>query len=152
MSGLSDISAPVQPLRAGSGAVEIESPLPASPVGGRPRQDPRAARQVLPISDDGQPSGTAASPGRETGSGQADRPRRSGQAAGPALAVGGALRPPLSSAGFAAQLLGQDDDVGPEGRGSVSELEHHRVSNAYRRSGGEPPLFPESAAVFSLAV
>ena len=155
MSGLSETSLLIQPLRASGasgGTIVIESPIPAPSSQRRTRQDARAVRQVAPERGEREAPRPTASHGRSTGSGRAEAAHSSGEAAASALVPSGTLRPPQSSAAFAAQLLGQDSGASAEGQATASSLERLRVSDAYRRSGGEPPLFPEAAAVFSLAV
>ena len=155
MTGLSESSLQFEQARApGTGAVLVESPIPRGAPGTAGRQEERLARRVAPIGEDREQFRSGVSGSRDT---EARRDRdaasvarhRTGQGtAGSSFPLTGG-RPIGGAAHFAAQLLSQSDETGPSGR---SEVELLRASEAYRRSGAEPPLYPDTAAVFSLAV
>ena len=146
--GVSDIATltlPVQTHGQASGAVVIEAPLPV----GRDRQAEKALRRAVPpVPGVGDRPSARATVEQDRGLGsaavlaeEAAESRRRG------TAIAGGLRPATNSSLFAAQVLAQESE--PE-----AQLEPHRLRghDASRRSGGEPALFPEEAAIFSFAV
>ena len=154
MSGLSATNLLVQPLRTpGGGAGVVESPIPASTVSDvRSRQEVKAIRRVAAVSGHREQPRPAAPQGREVDADGAESQRSRSKSSASQPAALGALRPPQGAAAFAAQVLGQDQDPDRDLAIDAGAYERLRASDAYRRSGGEPPLFPEAAAVFSLAV
>lgn len=121
--------------------------VPRAPT--RPDLLPRPPASETAAQRQGRPTSLQARPAEQEadGSGAGKQPPRTPPAGGRPQA------PPLAaSAGFLAQVLAQ----APDGR-SESALQRHRDgpglgSSAYRRAGGEPPLYPEAATLFRLSV
>ncbi len=104
------------------------------------RQGRPARSQAQPVQQETDGSGAGKPPARPP---LAPTSNRQQQAPRPA---------PASSAGYLAQMLAQAPDGKSEG-----PLRHHRDgpglgSAAYRRAGGEPPVYPEAAKLVRLTV
>jgi hypothetical protein len=140
-SGLILVSGPSSPSRA----VQPTAAVPHVPV-----QEVQAARKLAPFGQ--APDRFQAHTKRhEPDSPGTDAvPKADRRAAGPHLEAAIATRPSGASAGFMTQVLGQA--LG----GEVSAgLPGHRDgaalgSDAYRRAGGEPALYPTGATLFRL--
>lgn len=150
MSGLVDSSS-LAPLARYPGAIVIESPLPTI------RPSPRPPRSQLPPIDpidnqDQARTAGARTRSRQSESEQDQRKRLDGGEASSDIGVTiGAPRPALTTLRFAAQLIGQETAAGREGNEAPSGQHLARGHEAYRRAGGEPVLYPETAALFRLS-
>jgi hypothetical protein len=138
LSGLISVSGPSPSSRA----IQPTAAAPHAPV-----QQVQAARKLAPF--DQAPNRFQAR--REPDSPGTDAiPKAARRAAGPHLEAAIAARPSGASTGFMTQVLGQV--LGGE---FSAELPGHRDgavlgSDAYRRAGGEPALYPTGATLFRL--
>ncbi len=150
MSGLVDVNS-LAPLARYPGAIVIESPLPTIRPSLRP---PRSQlRPIDPIDDqESARSAGARARSRQSESEQAQRKRlNAGEASSGNGVTVAAPRPALTTLRFAAQLIGQETVAGREGNDAPSAQHLARGHEAYRRAGGEPVLYPETAALFRLS-
>lgn len=104
------------------------------------RQGRPARSQARPVQRETEGSGAGKQPARQPLASPPDR-----QQPAPGFS-------PATSAAYLAQALGQAPDEGSEG-----PLQRHRDrpslgSGAYRRAGGEPPIYPEAARLVRLTV
>ena len=141
------------------GIAVTAEPLPpsravVSRAPGRPTLPPPALTTETVAQRQGRPTRfqvRAAQPETD-GSGAGKRPAQQLQKARAAAQHQTPRPSQAASAGFLAQVLAQAQDGKSE-----SPLQHHRDgpdlgSSAYRRAGGEPPIYPEAATRFRLAV
>jgi hypothetical protein len=148
-------------------AIVIESPLPGSQPrdAARPTRRPgpgpitridnadgaqaqrnRAARARLQKPE----TGASESGASQSGTATAKRGAQDGGRRGSPADDGGASALRLATIGFTAQLLAQSESETPRADGLAPEGLLARGHAAYRRAGGEPPLFTDEATLFSL--